>query len=63
MAKKVYASADAALAGLLRDGMVIMSGGFGLCGIPDALIEANRVLTEHIRDAVAWKRSHPGLAH
>jgi 3-oxoacid CoA-transferase subunit A len=42
MAKKVYASADAALAGLLRDGMVIMSGGFGLCGIPDALIEAIR---------------------
>jgi 3-oxoacid CoA-transferase subunit A len=42
MAKKVYASAGAALAGLLRDGMVIMSGGFGLCGIPDALIEAIR---------------------
>ncbi len=42
MAKKVYPSADAALAGLLRDGMVIMSGGFGLCGIPDALIEAIR---------------------
>jgi 3-oxoacid CoA-transferase subunit A len=42
MANKVYASADAALAGLLRDGMVIMSGGFGLCGIPEALIEAIR---------------------
>jgi 3-oxoacid CoA-transferase subunit A len=42
MANKVYSSADAALAGLLRDGMVIMSGGFGLCGIPDALIEAIR---------------------
>jgi 3-oxoacid CoA-transferase subunit A len=42
MAKKVYSSAEAALAGLLRDGMVIMSGGFGLCGIPDALIEAIR---------------------
>jgi len=42
MAKKVYPSADAALAGLLRDGMVVMSGGFGLCGIPDALIEAIR---------------------
>ncbi len=37
---KVYADATAALAGLLRDGMVIHSGGFGLCGIPDALIEA-----------------------
>ena len=37
---KVYADATAALAGLLRDGMVIHSGGFGLCGIPDMLIEA-----------------------
>ncbi|HJT08605.1 MAG TPA: CoA transferase subunit A [Stellaceae bacterium] len=42
MAKKVYSSAEAALAGLLRDGMVVMSGGFGLCGIADALIEAIR---------------------
>ena len=42
MVKKVYSSAEPALAGLLRDGMVIMSGGFGLCGIPDALIEAIR---------------------
>ena len=31
---KVYPDATAALAGLLRDGMTIMSGGFGLCGIP-----------------------------
>ena len=42
MANKVYPNADAALAGLLRDGLVIMSGGFGLCGIPDALITAIR---------------------
>jgi 3-oxoacid CoA-transferase subunit A len=42
MANKVYPSADAALAGLLHDGMMIMSGGFGLCGIPAALIEAVR---------------------
>ncbi|MDJ1159944.1 CoA transferase subunit A [Chelatococcus sp. SYSU_G07232] len=40
--KKVYADARAALAGLLKDGMVIMSGGFGLCGIPDTLIGAIR---------------------
>lgn len=38
--RKVYAGAVEALAGTLRDGMVIMSGGFGLCGIPEALIEA-----------------------
>ena len=39
---KVYPNAAAALAGVLRDGMVIMAGGFGLCGIPQALIEAIR---------------------
>ena len=39
---KIYPSAEAALSGLLRDGMTIMSGGFGLCGIPSALIEAIR---------------------
>lgn len=39
---KVYPDADSALAGLLRDGMTIMSGGFGVCGIPSALIEAIR---------------------
>jgi 3-oxoacid CoA-transferase subunit A len=37
---KVYPNAQEALTGLLRDDMVIMSGGFGLCGIPSALIEA-----------------------
>ena len=40
--KKVYPDATAALAGLLRDGMTIMSGGFGLCGVPTSLIEAIR---------------------
>ena len=39
---KIYPDATAALAGLLRDDMIIMSGGFGLCGIPSALIEAIR---------------------
>ena len=37
---KIYPDATAALAGVLRDGMTIMAGGFGLCGIPSALIEA-----------------------
>ncbi len=37
---KTYASSVEALAGLLHDGMTIMSGGFGLCGIPEALIDA-----------------------
>ena len=39
---KVYPDARAALDGLLRDGMMIMAGGFGLCGIPSALIGAIR---------------------
>src|SRR5215470_17019975 len=38
----VYADASAALAGLLKDGMLIMAGGFGLCGIPESLILAIR---------------------
>jgi 3-oxoacid CoA-transferase subunit A len=42
MVDKVYPDAAAALAGVLRDGMTIMSGGFGVCGIPSALIEAIR---------------------
>ena len=37
---KVYASAAAALDGLLTDGMTIAAGGFGLCGIPENLIGA-----------------------
>jgi 3-oxoacid CoA-transferase subunit A len=40
--KKVYPDGKAALAGLLRDDMTIMAGGFGLCGIPEVLIEAIR---------------------
>jgi 3-oxoacid CoA-transferase subunit A len=39
---KVYPDAHAALADLLKDGMTIMSGGFGLCGIPETLIFAIR---------------------
>ncbi|WP_343718269.1 CoA transferase subunit A [Inquilinus sp.] len=38
--KKVYPDATAALAGVLRDGMMVMAGGFGLCGIPEKLIDA-----------------------
>lgn len=41
-ASKVFPNAPAALAGILADGMTIMSGGFGLCGIPENLILALR---------------------
>ena len=37
---KVYPSADAALADVMRDNQTIAVGGFGLCGIPEALIDA-----------------------
>ncbi|EGO96120.1 CoA transferase subunit A [Acidiphilium sp. PM] len=40
--RKVYSGAVEALAGLLRDDMTILAGGFGLCGVPTALIEAIR---------------------
>jgi 3-oxoacid CoA-transferase subunit A len=40
--QKVFPDAASALAGVLRDDMTIMSGGFGLCGIPSVLIEAIR---------------------
>ena len=40
--RKVYPDARAALDGLLFDGMTVMSGGFGLCGIPENLILAIR---------------------
>ena len=40
--KKVYGSAAEALDGLLFDGMFIAAGGFGLCGIPELLIQALR---------------------
>ena len=40
---KVYPDATTALAGVLRDGMTIMAGGFGLCGIPSVLIDAVRL--------------------
>ena len=39
---KIYPFAAAALEGLLFDGMTIAAGGFGLCGIPENLIEAIR---------------------
>ena len=39
---KLYPSAAAALRGVVKDGQLLAVGGFGLCGIPEALIEALR---------------------
>jgi 3-oxoacid CoA-transferase subunit A len=38
--QKLYSDAAAALDGLLEDGLLIASGGFGLCGIPERLLDA-----------------------
>ena len=38
--QKLFPSAEAALEGVLHDGMLIASGGFGLCGIPERLLKA-----------------------
>jgi 3-oxoacid CoA-transferase subunit A len=42
MSKKVYTDAKSALEGTLFDGMTILAGGFGLCGIPEHMILAIR---------------------
>src|SRR5271166_7110984 len=39
---KLWPDAQSALAGMVRDGMLLAIGGFGLCGIPEALIVALR---------------------
>src|SRR6188508_776584 len=48
--KKIYPDAAAALEGLLFDGMTLCAGGFGLCGIPERLIEA--ILASGVKDLV-----------
>lgn len=42
MANKIYKDARSALEGVVRDGMMVMCGGFGLCGVPEKLILALR---------------------
>ncbi|RBP92848.1 3-oxoacid CoA-transferase subunit A [Rhodobacter sp. 140A] len=46
--RKIYGSASEALDGLLFDGMTIAAGGFGLCGIPELLIDA--LVASGVRD-------------
>jgi len=50
---KVYPSAAAALQGIVKDGQLLAVGGFGLCGIPEALIDA-------LRDSGAKNLTAPG---
>ena len=46
---KLYPNAESALDGVVRDGMLLAIGGFGLCGIPEALI----------RSAARYRRAQP----
>lgn len=48
--QKIYPNAEAALDGLLFDGMTIAAGGFGLCGIPERLIDA--IVASGVKDLV-----------
>src|SRR5688500_1768221 len=48
--QKLYPNAEAALDGLLHDGMTIAAGGFGLCGIPERLIDA--IVASGVKDLV-----------
>src|SRR3974377_11803 len=59
--KKVYPDATAALAGLLKDGMMIMAGGFGLCGIPESVIKAIRESGVHSLTVVSNNAGIDGI--
>ena len=49
---KVYSDASSALDGILKDGMTIMAGGFGLCGIPEHLILALRLRHQRLNSVL-----------
>lgn len=51
MVQKIYPDAATALDGLLHDGMTIAAGGFGLCGIPETLIDA--LVVSGVKDVTA----------
>ena len=60
MSEKIYPDATAALAGLIEDGQTLAVGGFGLCGIPEALIAALR--DSGVKNvAIALRKSSAGV--
>lgn len=56
--KKIYPDAKAALDGVLKDGLLIAAGGFGLCGIPELLIQAIR---EHGAKDLVFASNNAGV--
>lgn len=56
--KKVYSSAAEALDGILHDGMLIAAGGFGLCGIPELLLQA---IKEHGAKDLTFASNNAGV--
>ncbi|SEK53500.1 CoA transferase subunit A [Roseovarius nanhaiticus] len=56
--KKVYGNATEALEGLLRDGITIAAGGFGLCGIPELLLQA---IKEHGAKDLTFASNNAGV--
>ncbi len=70
---KVYPDAKSALEGVVKDGMMVMSGGFGLCGIAETLSDALRETADDFRGGPPAKtpivplkaeqpRAHPAAA-
>lgn len=58
MSKKLYKNAHSALDGLLFNGMTIMSGGFGLCGIPEHSI---RAIADSGINGITWIANNCGV--
>ncbi len=56
--KKIYPSAEEALEGLLHDGIFIAAGGFGLCGIPELLLNA---IKEHGAKDLTFASNNAGV--
>ena len=60
---KIYSSAESALQGLVEDGMTLAVGGFGLCGIPEALIGALRDTGKRELTVISNNAGDPGILH
>jgi 3-oxoacid CoA-transferase subunit A len=60
---KLFPTAQSALEGVVRDGITLAVGGFGLCGIPEALIDALRDSGVQNLSVISNNAGHSGDAH